>query len=386
MQYPGSDTRDPFMSSNQGWRRVISKSLACALAATALLAVFTASAVAATEEAPPSPPPSNPQPYFYHNLDYGSESQFNPISNFINYGLDTLQVKKDFDGSRFGTQFRKTVDNLSDPVYSIDRNGDIGSFINRQIIPYDLNNLDESAAMIPNYALHLLGGGMVYRKNVEWLQSRGYKYPRTLAVLQGMTAELLQEVVEKKSTTAEDPVADFFIFRPAGMLLFENDDFAEFAAQALRLAEWPYQPMYNPGQGRFVNVGENFLVRPTFLAIENHSLFAYFGMTVLLGASHKVSFTDAISWGVGGAVTNVEHYTLKTRPCGGIFYDRNGSLLSSLILNGTEDLKVRFNLYPGAVTKNQWFPGIYLGVGDKGDVVVGLTLRVLPLGGAFGSN
>lgn len=364
----------------------MSRSLACALATSALLTVHTASAVTVTEAAAPSSPISDVQPYFYHNLDYGSESQFNPISNLINYGLDTLQVRKDFNGSRFGTQFRKTVDNLSDPVYSIDKNGDIGSFINRQIIPYDVNNLNESAAMIPNYALHLLGGGMVYRKNVEWLQSRGYKYPRTLAVLQGMTAELLQEVVEKKSTTAEDPVADFFIFRPAGMLLFENDDFAEFAAQTLRLAEWPYQPMYNPGQGRFVNIGENFLVRPTFLAIDNHSLFAYFGMTILLGASHKVSATDAISWGIGGAVTNVEHYSLETRPCGGIFFDRNSSLLSSLILNGTEDLKVRFNLYPGAVTKNPWFPGIYLGVGDRGEVVVGLTLRILPLGGSFNSN
>jgi hypothetical protein len=56
-QYSGSDIRDPFMSSNQGWWRVLSKSLACALAATALLAVYTVPTVAATEEASPSPHP-----------------------------------------------------------------------------------------------------------------------------------------------------------------------------------------------------------------------------------------------------------------------------------------------------------------------------------------
>jgi len=200
------------------------------------------------------------KPLFYHDLEYGSESQFNPLSNFINYGLDTLQVRQSFDDSQFGDQLRRTVDDLINPIRAINNSGGLGRFVNRQILPVDFNHLDESIEMIPNYALHLLGGGMVYRKNVEWLQAHGYSYPRLLAVLQGMSAEFLQEVIEKKSTKQDDAVADFYLFRPAGMFLFSWDPFARFAAEELRLVEWPYQPLFSAAKGRFVNVGETFIL------------------------------------------------------------------------------------------------------------------------------
>jgi hypothetical protein len=320
------------------------------------------------------------KPLFYHGLEYGSESQFNPLSNFINYGLDTLQVRQSFDDRHFGDQLRRTTDDLVNPFRAIDSTGGLGKFINRQVLPIDFKNLDDSVEMIPNYGLHLIGGGMVYRKNVEWLQSRGYQYPRLLAALQGMSAEFLQEVVEKKTTAPDDPVADFYLFRPAGMLLFSWDPFAIFAAEKLRLAEWSYQPLYSVGEKRFVNVGENFLIRPTFLGSDNHTLFLYFGLTNLLGVSHKLGAADSFSWGVGLAVTKVLHNNLSTRTSGGVFYDRNGSLLGSLLVNGTEDLLLRLNIYPGALVESRWFPGIYLGVGDKGEVTVGLSLKDIPLG------
>lgn len=317
---------------------------------------------------------------FYRDLDYGSESQFNPLSNLVNYGLDTLQVRRSFDDRQFGDQLRRTTDNLVNPVRSINSTGGLGRFINRQVLPIDFDRLDESSEMIPNYGLHLLGGGMVYRKNVEWLQSRGYSYPRTLAVLQGLSAEFLQEVIEKKSTEADDPVADFFLFRPAGMLLFSWDPFARFAAEELRLAEWPYQPLFSAAEGRFMNTGENFLIRPPALGSENHSLFLYFGMTTLLGVSHKLGATDSFSWGVGQAVTSVERDSLQMRTSWGLFYDRNDSLLASLLVNGTEDLRLRLNIYLGAIVQSRWFPGIFVGVGDQGEFTVGLTIRPLPLG------
>ena len=317
---------------------------------------------------------------FYRDLDYGSESLFNPLSNFVNYGLDTLQVRQSFDERHFGDQLRRTTDDLVNPVRSINSTGGLGRFVNRQILPIDFDRLDESVEMIPNYGLHLLGGGMVYRKNVEWLQSRGYTYPRALAVLQGLAAEFLQEVIEKKSTKADDPVADFFLFRPAGMLLFSWDPFARFAAEELRLAEWPYQPLFSFGEGSFMNTGENFLIRPPALGSENHSLFLYFGMTTMLGVSHKVGTMDSFSWGVGQAVTSVERDSLHMRTSLGLFYDRNDSLLASLLVKGTDDLLLRLNIYPGAIVESRWFPGIFLGVGDKGEFTVGLTIRQLPFG------
>ena len=50
------------------------------------------------------------------------------------------------------------------------------------------------------------------------------------------------------------------------------------------------------------------------------------------------------------------------------------------MLHGTENLKARLNVYPGAIMASRWFPGIFLGIGDHAEVSVGLTWRVFPLG------
>jgi hypothetical protein len=107
-------------------------------------------------------------------------------------------------------------------------------------------------------------------------------------------------------------------------------------------------------------------------------------MNNLFGLSHRISATDSISWGVGAAMLQAK--PAETRLSGGVFWDRQNSLLASLIINGTDNLAARINVYPGALFgRSAWSPGIYVGVGDKlKDSSFGFTIRYAPIGVAAG--
>jgi hypothetical protein len=318
--------------------------------------------------------------YFYRDLPYGTDSQFNPIQSFTNYSLDSLQVAESFRGDDYESQIDDTVHRLINPVDSIDNEGGFVNFVNRQVFPVDFDKLDNSTEMLPNYALHLFGGGMVYRKNAEWFHAHGYPYPRTWAAVLAMFAEFVQEVIEKESTADDDPVADFWIFRPVGILLFTWDRFARFCSETLQLVEWPYQPMFDLRVGEIRNVGQSYAVRPALFGAGKHRPFVYFGITTLFGLSYRLNASDSLSWGAGAAVVNAQRDDVQLRAAGGMFYDRNGSLLASLIFNGSDDLAVRCNVHPGVIGAGRWSPGVFFGVGDDGEISVGLTIRLTPVG------
>ena len=350
------------------------------------LCCFAQEVAEAVVTPPPQPPPSltATQPYlFYKGQDYGSESQFNPLTSFLNWSYDTLQVPDSFNDFDMSKHWETVRFDLQHPNNAIQRQGGWNAFVNRQIFPYRGGRAD----WVPNYSLHLLGGGMVYRKNAEWLEAHGVPLPRFTAALLGTAAELLQETVEKTSTKPDDEIADVYLFRPLGMLLFSWDRFARFAADDLHLVEWNGQPMYEPdysrpsgAKGRITNVSQNFVVRPVIAGPDAARAFVYFGLTTLVGLSHPVTSSDSFSWGFGAAIQKAQDPTI-THLSGGLFYDRNDSLLASLIINGTDDLKVRLNVYPGIVGSGSWWsPGLYVGLGSKGRLSAGITVRVLPVG------
>lgn len=318
--------------------------------------------------------------FFYHDLDFGSEAEFNPLSSFVNYSLDTLQLSDNFDFHDLEHRFRLVMKHLGDPQSAIDESGGFNEFVNRQILPIDFDNLRDSKEMIPNYALHLLGGGLVFRKNAEWLRAHDYPHPWLSAAVLSMGAEVLQEVIEKKSTTADDEVADVMIFRPVGMILFGNESIARFFAEDLGMLEWANQPMYRVHGGYLSNLGENYVVRPSCFAYRQHRPFVYFGMTTLVGTSYRIDATDSVSWGAGGAMVDAARNHIRIRSSFGLFYDRNDSLLASATVNSTEHLVLRVNVYPGMIGRGLRSPGIFVGLGDEGDFMAGLTMSLLPAG------
>lgn len=320
-------------------------------------------------------------PRFYRDVPYGSEGWFNPVSSFGAYSLDTLQVPESFSMSNSGQHLKEVGENLIDPFEAIDDEGGWKQFVNQQILPIDPENFGDSVAMIPNYALHLLGGGLVYRKNVEWLELHGFPFPRTAALVLAVGAEYLQEGLEYPATSDDDAIADFWIFRPAGMLLFSWKPFARFMSEKLDMVEWAHLTMFESENLDFANVGENYAVRPTFFGMDRHRPFLYFGMNPLFGVSHRLDEDDSISWGAGAAMVDSNSADFTLRPSGGLFWDRNDSLLASAIFNATHDLAMRVNVYPGVLFAERWWsPGVYLGVKDHGSVEAGLVIRFTPAG------
>ncbi len=313
-------------------------------------------------------------PYFYHETSYGSEFGHNPFSSFIHYSIDTLQVSKSFDTEDLWDRAGEVIENLKDPGQAMLVEGGVDTFVHYQIFPTRIDRLEKSKDALPNYFLHLLGGGMLYRKDSEWFDRGGYRFPKAYSAILAMTAEFIQEVFEKKSTPSDDEVADFFIFRPLGILLFSSDVVAEYSAKELRLDAWPSQLMYGINSSNVRNIGLNFHMRPKFLSYGDTGFFLFFGMNTLMGASHSINDTDSFSWGLGSAVEEVRRGKLVTRSSAGLFYDRNGSLLWSLLINGTEGLAVRANIYPGATRLLGEKTGLFIGVEDNGDFLVGVTM------------
>ncbi len=322
--------------------------------------------------------------YFYYDRDFGSDAYFNPVSSFVNYSVDTLQIPASFDDKELDDRWNEVRENLINPGAAIESSGGVDNFIHTQIFPiyYD-DRFADSIEMIPNYTLHLIGGGMVYRKNVEWFDARGYRYSWLWAATLGMAAEVVQEVLEKKSTDSDDEVADVYIFRPLGMLLFSFDGVSRFFAETMGLVEWAHIPMYNLREGGLRNLGQNFAARPPLFG-ESAPVrpFIYFSGVTLFGLSHRVGDDGTISWGAGSAVVVADPLELRTS--GGLFYDRAGSLLASMIVNGTEDLALRVNIYPGAIWRSPLLPGFFLGVDDDRNAMAGVAIGNVPIGALWG--
>lgn len=318
--------------------------------------------------------------YFYHPRNYGSDYRYNPLNALVAYSLDTLQIPESFGTDDLSGQFNKVLDHLGGPGGAIEEEGGLRDFVNRQVFPIDLSNSAESVEMIPNYGLHLFGGGMLFRRDLEWFRCHGVPWPALWAGLLTMTGELAQEVIEKKTTTPDDEVADFYIFRPLGMLLFSFDPVARWAAEDMGMRAWPHQPMFSLSRGKAANVGMNFVLRPRWFGADSPRPFLYFGLNNMVGLAHRLSQGDTVSWAVGGATERVSSSSITLRPSAGLFYDRHGSLLSSLIFNGTEDLAVRLNVFPGVVGSGPWSPGVFFAVENGGGLQGGISLRWMPLG------
>ena len=70
----------------------------------------------------------------------------------------------------------------------------------------------------------------------------------------------------------------------------------------------------------------------------------------------------------------------------GIFYDRNNSLMTSILISGPRLPNAQINIYPGFV-KLGWFePGMYLAFGEWDKFVFGVSLAHVPFGIGGGNN
>ncbi len=341
------------------------------------------------------PPPAVAQeeePYlFYRGRDYGSEALVNPVSLMINGGFGILQygnLKRDINGIRFGTGFRNVFANLSHPGGSVREYG-WGEFLANEIFPTSLNR--KNAQYWPNYQNHLIGGGMNYVEMKEWYRFHRFPSPVVSAIATMAAYHLLNEAVENNAYvgTNVDPLADLLIFDPLGIVLFSIGGVPEFFARTLHLADWSLQPAWSPFTGTIENQGINYSVKWGLPFAEKFSLFYYWGLTGLMGLSYSPDGSGSWSFGAGLRAKELvvaddagERRKLTTTLTwnAGIFYDREESLLWSLIVSGVSDYKVHLNVYPGAFDIGGFRPGVFWALSDNGVMISGISVAFSPVG------
>lgn len=327
--------------------------------------------------------------YFYHDLDYGSEVLIHPFRLILNGGFGILQAENrsnrptDVDYQRGMEVVWK---NLKDPFAAIQVEG-WADFLQREVIPVSSNS--GNAQYWPNYMNHLLGGGMSYRLMVEWFRYRGFVHPTLWGVSTMVGYHFVNEVVENQNRAGwtTDPVADLLLFDPASMLLFSIDGVSRFFGETLNMREWSYQPALDPSTGELHNFGQNFAIKWRLPRTRRWSLFYHWGGHAEIGLSFTRSNGESISMGAGFVAKNIvdidQLTTATLATSAGIFYDRNNSLLVSLLFAQTKDYSVRLNIYPGLIDLGPMHPSFFVAVGRTGEVSVGITIaemKVIPFG------
>ena len=332
------------------------------------------SAAAASEADAP------PEPYFYKGYDYGSQALYGPLWVFLNRGFDVLQ---DRNGTRsiFRQEYRhngETVGrNLVNPFPALKQRG-YARFFREEIFPISFT--PGTARWVPNYTLHLIGGGVTYTGLTEWFRQNRVPAPRVFSAGTLLASAFLNETLENKGATKynTDAVADFFFFDIGGILLFSFDWPNELFSKYLVVSDWSLQPSFTYPNFDLHNQGNYFAVKAPLPFTSRLRLFATMGLGTLLGLSYKIDSQYSISGGGGTMASRLISTSQKNADNdvefasqAGLFVDRNNSLLASLRVTNVQDYFIQFNLYPNAFTVPEL--GLWTVVDKGGHFVTGVS-------------
>lgn len=325
--------------------------------------------------------------YFYRGSRPGSESVYNPITLLLNGSFDIFQTTN-YSGKlnevAYDKGWQNVWRNMKDPFSSIRHYG-TWEFLANEVLPFRMNRLH--AQWVPNYKLHLIGGGMTYVKTAEWYDIHGVPYPEAASFVTMFLYHGLNEVVENGGYSGDnvDPVADLYLFDLGGIVLFSFEPVKKFFSEELNLQDWSRQPSFSLVDGRLLNNGQYFSVKWKIPGLDPWHLFYYFGMDGITGVTYRFANGKALSAGIGfGAgrrdvvdpVTNRQTVTLVWNA--GVFYDDDGSLLASATYIGKFKEAVNVNVYPGLISLFGFEPGVWLSFARNGSPTFGVTAAWLP--------
>lgn len=325
------------------------------------------------------------EPYFYRPYDYGSMSMFTPWNVIMNGSYDVLQLdgknRQIFD-LPYGIGFKNVAKNCLNMGATISQLG-WGKWLTTEIFP--LNFTKEGGQWLPNYQLHLIGGGMTYRMLSEWYAHHRVAAPNLWAIGTIATYHLLNEAVENEAYEGynTDPIADIMVFDWLGIVLFSNDDVAQFFAKDLHMADWSNLPMITFPGARLGNNGLYYSLKWSIPGTDDTwSVWYLMGMSNVIGPSYKLDAENSISVGAGmrGKTLYVVNPTVRLLslnlvPTGGIFWDKNNSLMASLQVSGQEDQTVIAQVYPGVFSLAGIRPAVWAAYGSNGTYGVGIAFQ-----------
>jgi len=337
--------------------------------------------------------------YFYQGYQYGSQALIQPLALILHggYGIMAMENRPNniFDFP-YAAGWDNVRYNLSHPLAAIKSYG-WKDFITSEIVPFSVNS--KRAQYWPNYTMHLLGGGMSSRMMSEWFEYHQVPHPRLCAVATMTTYHLLNEVVENGDFKGYnvDPIADLYIFDPLSIVLFSNDNVAHFFSRTLHFSDWSYQLALDPWRGAIVNNGQNFSLKWRLPKSEKWHLFYNYGNHGELGLSCKLDQERSISFGAGLVAKNLidvagddagtlRMLTTNLVTTAGIFYDRNQSLLASVLYAGKLEEFLRINLYPGLIRFGRFSPGLFIMLDRHKEWTMGIHWQHALVGLAWASR
>lgn len=308
-------------------------------------------------------------PIIYRLNPIGSAATFNPVSHYLNLAFDTAQNPTYFSQSRYFTNHGVLFDRIKDPFQAIEDAGGWRQFLSDEFV---------GLRAIPNYPLHVIGGGYDYRWLAEWYSAHDVPYPYLFAFVNSYLGNLGNEAIETTATVVKptDHVADLFFFDVAGKLLFMNDDVARFFHETLQMRGWHMQPMLSFRELHIENAGSNYVLRPKLFG-DTYRPFFHVGLVLMAGLSYRVSGGDSLT--LAGGVTPTDPLNFKGDPIVGLYWDREDALLASLTLNGSSRMYGRLNVYPDAFSIREARLGWYLAYSKAKELFVGVNF-VFPAG------
>lgn len=300
----------------------------------------------------------------YRNNPIGSESTFNPLTQYLNLAFDTTQNPYYFTQEGFFKNHGVLWHRVQNPFKTIEDNGGYGQFLGDEVF---------GLRAVPNYTLHLIGGGFDYRWLAEWYEAHGVSHPYLVAFITSYLANIGNEAVETTAVQvkATDNVADLFIFDIAGKLLFLNDDVANFFYNTMKMRGWHFQPMLNVRKLQIENAGCNYILRPELFGRE-YRPFVHIGLSQMVGMSVLLNGQDAITGAAGVVLT--DPLIIQGDFIWGFMWDRDDALLASVVFNGSSNLNVRLNIYPDVFSLFGLKTGVYASYSKAHEFALGLNL------------
>lgn len=320
-------------------------------------------------------------PYFYRGDDVGSNATAGPLDVILNKGFATAQWEG-FGRNIFAHPYgwNRTVRAITHPNEAMEFSGGWWPTIETNVL------LGSEAgwktwAWVPNYFGHVIEGGIAYRRLKEWAQVQGVPAAGLFAGVTTWAAAFINEAYE---LPGEGPphggtTLDLLFFDIGGILLFESDAASRFFARNLRANLWPTQVSVLANDGRIMNNGHHLVLKLPFLGItDRFSFFLKAGVGFAGGLSvHRPNGLD-INVGIGqesrirfiDPTTRLE--TSEFGIAGGIWIDRKGILLASLLVEPHTDRFVGLNVYPGVLPALGNF-GFWLNFDHEGRPAFGIS-------------
>jgi hypothetical protein len=154
---------------------------------------------------------------------------------------------------------------------------------------------------------------------------------------------------------------------------------------------WSYQLSFDPWRGTIENNGQNFSMKWRLPWSQKWHLFYNYGNHGEVGISYKFDQERAVSFGAGFVAKNlvgvadkdrsdVRSLTANLVTAAGFFYDRNNSLMASVLYADQLRSKLRVNIYPGLLRIGSFSPGLFALLNRDQHWTLGIQLQKVPFG------